>query len=118
MPKKLRKIFIVVLIIFCILFAMMSIDYILVNNQKNPVCCPFKSRYQDGGTMEYYGFLGYKVISFNKLGMYEYNGESFMTAYYVYWGNWGTTYQEAWAEVEDEAIKRGYESYKKAGAFN
>ena len=41
-----------------------------------------------------------------------------MTAYYVYWGNWGTTYQEAWAEVEDEAIKRGYESYKKAGAFN
>lgn len=118
MLKKLKKIVIVILIIFCILLAAMLVDYILVKNQRNPIFCVFKSGYLDGGTMDYYGILGYKVISFNKLGMYEYNGENFMTAYYVYWGNWSTTYQEAWKEVEDEAIKRGYESYKKAGAFD
>lgn len=99
---KVKKIFIVILILALVWIIFFSVDYIRVKKQKLPVFCfKFVFEYKDGGTIEYIGF-GYKVIDFHKLvyGEPQWHGKEMVEEKYIC--SWNVSYEEALKDIEEK----------------
>lgn len=105
--SKIKKLFIVILIIALVWILFFSVDYIRVKQQKLPIFC-FNFfdlyAYRDGGTVEYIGF-GYKVIDFHKLvyGEEQWYGKEMVEEKYIC--PWNVSYEEALKDIEEKQIE-------------
>lgn len=103
--SKIKKLFIVILIIALVWILFFTVDYIRVKQQKLPVFCfKFVFAYKDGGTVEYIGF-GYKVIDFHKLvyGEEQWYGKEMVEEKYIC--PWNVSYEEALKDIEENQIE-------------
>ena len=64
--KALQKISIILLLLFCIIFVMYSIDSNRCKNNKDPIFTFYTIYYKDGGT-EYKVGIGYSIIIWHRL---------------------------------------------------